>query len=244
MDTGTFLIERFAMAQPSDVALATSDVVRRSRGASGLQRCAAGIPLIRPGNGCTLMLESLVMALTRHMPLKKAAGILRNCDGRLWRVVQCQSSSGRTSSVVASGGKEAKCLNLYYDLDTCFELHFSSGAVKAQSENQAEGEGRGVQSRRFTPNSIGFAEALLAVLEVMLDTATRLADSEIIRACGLSEKVTSEIAMLYPSQSRAPPDLEVAALHRKYDILPKKRQLTSKNTVRLFSTLSDSLSCP
>lgn len=206
MDTGTFLIETIAITQPSDVALATSGVNRRSRVASGLERCAAGIPLIRPGNGCTLMLESLVMALTRHMPLKEAAGILRNCDERLWRVVQSEPASGRPAPVGAPGGKEAKCLNLYYDLDTSFELHFESGAAaKAKREGEAEGKLSNDQNRGFSPDSIGFAEALLAVLEAMLDTATKEAASGVIRSRCLSGKVTSEVAMLYPGHSRAPP---------------------------------------
>jgi transposase len=45
------------------------------------------VPWARPGSGFTLLFEALVMTLAREMPVKATAGLVREHDTRLWRVI-------------------------------------------------------------------------------------------------------------------------------------------------------------
>jgi len=104
---------------------------------------ATEIPWGRPGSGCTLMLESLVMALFRQMPLKAAAAILRACDPRLWRLVKAKPASS-TAPQETSAGKGLKCLNLFTDPEGSIGLPDGDGVTaKAQAEERAGGKVKG-----------------------------------------------------------------------------------------------------
>jgi len=45
------------------------------------------VPWSRPGSGFTLLFEAMVMLLARQMPVKAIAGIIKEHDTRLWRIV-------------------------------------------------------------------------------------------------------------------------------------------------------------
>ena len=73
MDPGTFFIASFDAVPPLGVAIESpSSLPPTGRGGRSAGD-AAEIPLSRPGTDCTLMLESLIMALVRQMPLKQAS---------------------------------------------------------------------------------------------------------------------------------------------------------------------------
>src|SRR6185369_10150079 len=70
-------------------------------------------------------------ALVRQMPFKAAAAMFANCDNRLWRQVDHDavclellrySEASSPSSDERSAGKGPDYLNLFYDLDTTFEV--------------------------------------------------------------------------------------------------------------------------
>ena len=45
------------------------------------------VPWARPGSGFTLLIEAIVMALAREMPIRAMSKILRKHDTRLWRIL-------------------------------------------------------------------------------------------------------------------------------------------------------------
>ena len=45
------------------------------------------VPWAREGSGFTLLFEALVMAMLREMPVKTVAGLVRETDHRLWRIL-------------------------------------------------------------------------------------------------------------------------------------------------------------
>lgn len=159
MDPATFFIASFDLARPLDLAGAPffgkdAGVLQQIPESPPRRAC---IPLSRPGTGCTLMLESLVMALIRQMPLNEAATILRNCDTRLWRLIEARAASG-CAAVEVSGKKEVPCLNLFYDLDTSFTLQCGDGVVAKAQAGEQTGDRPGALRHG---DSIEFAKALL-----------------------------------------------------------------------------------
>jgi hypothetical protein len=85
------------------------------------------IPWARPGTGCTLMFEALVMALVRKTSVKAAATIFASCDPRLWRLADYRGSGGKSSSSIENtdsrsaapgfGKNPPKCLSLFQEFD-------------------------------------------------------------------------------------------------------------------------------
>lgn len=164
--------------------------------------CAAEIPLRRTGTGCVLMLESLVMALVRQITLKEAAAILRNCDSRLWRLVEAEPDSGSTRAD-RPGSRGPKCLDLFYDLQSSFTLQRVDGGV--EQVQGAQGAERKVPREGVDANAIEFATALLAAVEALIEAAGEVQGvNEMKKGCARGE-VSAEAAMICPSQSRAPP---------------------------------------
>lgn len=84
------------------------------------------IPWARPGAGCTLMFEALVLALVRQTSVKAAATIFASYDPRLWRLVDYRGSGtnfkrfkGKAGSRSSTpiGKNRPKCLSLFQECD-------------------------------------------------------------------------------------------------------------------------------
>jgi len=204
MDRATFKIESSPAAENVTTEINTRGVIASCpAGGNKPEGRATEIPWGRPGSGCTLMLESLVMALFRPMPLKAAAAILRGCDSRLWRLVKAKPASS-TAPQETSAGKGLKCRNLFTDPEGSIGLPAGDGvAAKAPAEEQAAGKGKG---KIPTVASIDCTKALLAAIEALLQAATKADDFQLHKDGDARGRVSAEEAMLYPGESRAPPD--------------------------------------
>jgi len=206
MDQDTLFIASFGMDSPPCVAGAPlreeSSSRSRQAHAKSQEACAAEIPLRRTGTGCVLMLESLVMALVRRITLKDAAAILRNCDSRLWRLVEAEPDSG-SPRADRPGCRGPKCLDLFYDLESSFTLKWGDRDVEqAQAGRSAE---KNVAREGVDADAIEFAKALLAAIEALITAAGQVEVVHAIKKSSARGRVSAEAAMLYPSQSRAPP---------------------------------------
>ena len=206
MDQDTLFIASFDTASPPCVAWAPPREESPSRSprahAKRQEACAAEIPLRRTGTGCVLMLESLVMALVRRITLKDAAAILRDCDSRLWRLVEAEPDFGSTRAD-RPGSRGPKCLDLFYDLETSFTLQWVDGAV--EQVQGAQGAERKVPREGVDANAIEFATALLAAIEALIEAAGEVQGVNEMKKGSARGEVSAEAAMLCPSQSRAPP---------------------------------------
>ena len=204
MDQDTFFIASFDTASPSGFAVAPvlGRNLRRPEKARAYRGRGAEIPLRRTVTGCVLMLESLVMALVRRITLKEAAAILRNCDSRLWRLVEAEQDSGSTRAD-RPGSSGPKCLDLFYDLQTSFTLQWVDGAV--EQVQGAQGAERKVPREGVDANAIEFATALLAAIEALIEAAGEVQGVNEMKKGSARGEVSAEAAMLCPSQSRAPP---------------------------------------
>lgn len=56
----------------------------------------AAVPWARPGSGFTLLFEALVLAMAKQMPVKAVAGIVREYDTRIWRILQYHVQEARS----------------------------------------------------------------------------------------------------------------------------------------------------
>lgn len=56
----------------------------------------AAVPWARPGSGFTLLFEALVLAMAKQMPVKAVAGIVREHDTRIWRILQYHVQEARS----------------------------------------------------------------------------------------------------------------------------------------------------
>jgi len=56
----------------------------------------AAVPWARPGSGFTLLFEALVLAMAKQMPVKAVAGIVREHDTRVWRILQYHVQEARS----------------------------------------------------------------------------------------------------------------------------------------------------
>lgn len=56
----------------------------------------AAVPWARPGSGFTLLFEALVLAMAKQMPVKAVAGIVRENDTRIWRILQYHVQEARS----------------------------------------------------------------------------------------------------------------------------------------------------
>lgn len=107
------------------------------------------VPWARAGSGFTLLLEALVMALVREMPVKAAAALLGEHDTRIWRVLDHYVQSARDkadySEVTRVGIDETSArrgqdyIALFFDLDQRRLLFGTAGkdheTVKAFTED-------------------------------------------------------------------------------------------------------------
>ena len=59
------------------------------------------VPWAREGSGFTLLFEALVMAMVREMPLRTVAGLVRETDHRLWRVLEHYVEKARATVEIA-----------------------------------------------------------------------------------------------------------------------------------------------
>ena len=59
------------------------------------------VPWAREGSGFTLLFEALVMAMVREMPVRTVAGLVRETDHRLWRVLEHYVEKARATVEMA-----------------------------------------------------------------------------------------------------------------------------------------------
>ena len=100
------------------------------------------VPWARPGSGFTLLMEAWAMLLCAAMPVKEAAGLLRESDTRLWRLVahyveaaQARRDWSKVRRVMideTSACKGHKYVTSVVDVDTR-ELLFMTGGREGQS---------------------------------------------------------------------------------------------------------------
>jgi len=170
-----------------------------------------GIPWGRPGTGCTLMFEALVMALVRQMSLKAAAAVLAKCDPRLWHLVDCDGSRRELSEESqadggdeASGSKKVEYLKLFYNVNGLLDASTEDGNAAQAFAEGLSGQGKAGKLRAYC---LSLSKAFfMAVVEALLKTIMNPGRFRAIKdrndALG---KVSVEEAVLCPSQSRAPP---------------------------------------
>ncbi|HBA87364.1 MAG TPA: hypothetical protein DCZ75_05050 [Geobacter sp.] len=187
MDSSTFFIASF------DEELTPASQFPSELQAEAPEGPAGEIRLATTATGCVLMLEALVLALGRQIPIKEAAVVVRGCNTPLWLVVEAKPDSDN-ASFDGSDSKERNRQNL---------LDYLDEALAQEKEQSGDVEG-------VLPSA---AEAMPAV-EAALSRAGGAALGIFGEKCRRGE-VRSESALLCSSQSRAPPQTVTWSVRRQ-----------------------------
>ena len=198
---------------------------------TGCKAKQVSVPWARPGSGFTLLLEALVMALVREMPVKVAAALLGEHDTRIWRVIdhyvqdaraQADHSDVRRVGMDETSAKRGQeYVSLFFDMDQRRLLFGTEGkdheTVKAFKEDLEAHNG---SAENVTAASIDMSKAFIKGVKEALPNAEITFDKfHLIKHMNDAlSKVRAEEANIYPEEMKG----------SRYAFLKNPENLTEK----------------